>query len=93
MFSLDLPEDLFGFWLMNNDQMWDNFIPTTTKDPNFVDNHGQVVPMELTTPVPTFSGRLAVNCKNKCMTKVCTTTNYFNSSDLIPVLEASKFCI
>ena len=84
MFSLDLPEDLFGFWLMNNDQMWDNFIPTTTKDPNFVDNHGQVVPMELTTPVPTFSGRLAVNCKNMCMTKVCSIRNIINLFKLIP---------
>ena len=72
---------------MNNDEMWDNFIPTTTKEPEFVDNHGQILPMELFTPVPTFSGRLAVQCYDMCSTKVWSTQKNLNSANLIQSLK------
>ena len=55
---------------MNNDETWDNFIPTTTKDTSVADNNGRVMAWEFLSPVPSFSGRMSVDCYGQCMTKV-----------------------
>ena len=58
--GLPLPLDMFGYWLLNDDEMFDNQVPTRTQKVNMTDNYGHALAYKYLTPVPTFTGRWAV---------------------------------
>ena len=69
--AASLPKDLFGLWLLNNDEMWDNVVPNTKIQTNVYVNYGSTTMVfDLPTPVPTFSGRWAIYCQRYCYTQV-----------------------
>ncbi len=51
---------MFGYWLLNDDEMFDNQVHARTQKVNMTDNYGHALAYKYLTPVPTFTGRWAV---------------------------------
>ena len=61
---------MFGYWLLNDDEMFDNQISGTTQKVNMTDHYGHNLEYKYLTPVPTFTGRWAVHTAGTFYTRV-----------------------
>ncbi len=74
--GLPLPSGLFGYWLLNDDEMFDNQVLSTTHKVNMTDHYGKPLAYKYLTPVPTLSGRWAVLTAGTFYTRVRKKENY-----------------
>ena len=79
-----LPQDIFGYWLFNDDEMFDNHVSGTTTtigQSNSFDALPIAEKFKYKTPVPSFTGKWAANFYESVITKVfLTLTMEFNNS-------------